>query len=95
MSEAVEGYDLFDKMKVQKGTKLLRLGLCDTLLTAHSRLRSTKISSRYMQYGKQDVQIVSSVKVVLQAVVYQHHHISILREILRTLEASPSTIFVD
>ena len=42
MSEAVEGYDLFDKMKVQKGTPPKSSSL--TGLTSPSGFRSTEVT---------------------------------------------------
>lgn len=45
LSEAVEGYDLFDKMKVQKGEFVPKDG-GDYILTLFSRFRSTEIARR-------------------------------------------------
>lgn len=65
MSEAVEGYDLFDKMKVQKGTTLSERRACYKVLIIRSRFRGTKVILRYTQYRRPSVQIVSNVNVGL------------------------------
>lgn len=48
MSEAVEGYDLFDKMKVQKGMALIGPSRKTSfnVLTYHSDIRSSEVANR-------------------------------------------------
>ena len=46
MSEAVEGYELFDKMKVQKGTRTSYVCFQRLVLTStRSCVRSTKVTA--------------------------------------------------
>lgn len=51
LSEAVEGYELFDKMKVQKGMKERAQKSAHVRLTCSSRLRGAEVAAHLHSSG--------------------------------------------